>query len=169
MPTEKWPAPSQEAANRITSKYGEPDESTPSMLVWHGNGPWRRTVVLRDPIPHAFPKPHDDVVEQTVEYRVPPGKASEIAAFDGSVIVDRTAGRLSARCHDEEANFLALNLAHDIVTGMRTADEARRFYVEAMLSYRRGEEVPYMRGLLFEQQAGAADPDKRAIGDEGVA
>ncbi|MDQ3477432.1 MAG: hypothetical protein M3492_14190 [Actinomycetota bacterium] len=31
-----------------------------------------------------------------------------LAEFDGSVIVERTAGEVSARCHDEQANFLAL-------------------------------------------------------------
>jgi hypothetical protein len=33
------------------------------------------------------------------------------------VIVERTKGELSARCEGEEANFLAINLAHQIVTG----------------------------------------------------
>ncbi len=35
--------------------------------------------------------------------------AGGVAEFDGSVIVERTAGEVSARCHDEQANFLALN------------------------------------------------------------
>jgi hypothetical protein len=48
-----------------------------------------------------------------------------LAEFDGSVIAERTAGEVSARCHDEHANFLALNLMHDIVTGAKNVEEAR--------------------------------------------
>jgi hypothetical protein len=43
-------------------------------------------------------------------------KCSELVAFDGSVTDKRTQGLLSARCNNEEANFLALNLSHDIIT-----------------------------------------------------
>jgi hypothetical protein len=39
-----------------------------------------------------------------IDYRVPPEHFSPLAAFDGSVIVERTAGEVSARCHDEQAN-----------------------------------------------------------------
>ena len=42
------------------------------------------------------------------------------------VSVKRTAGDVSARCHDEEANSLPLNLMHDIVTGTKTPEEARK-------------------------------------------
>jgi hypothetical protein len=58
-------------------------------------------------------------VESVIDYRVPPEQFSALAAFDGSVIAERTAGEVSARCHDEQANFLALNLMHDIVTGAK--------------------------------------------------
>jgi hypothetical protein len=42
------------------------------------------------------------------------------------VIAERTAGEVSARCHDEQANLLALNLTNDVVTGAKTVAEARR-------------------------------------------
>jgi hypothetical protein len=32
---------------------------------------------------------------------------------------------VSAWCHDEEANFLALNLMHDIVAGAKDVEQAR--------------------------------------------
>lgn len=37
-------------------------------------------------------------------------ESREAAQIDGSVIVERSAGEVSARSHDEEANLLALNL-----------------------------------------------------------
>jgi hypothetical protein len=42
----------------------------------------------------------------------------ELAAYNGSVIAARTNGELGSGCDMEEANFLALNLVHGIVTGM---------------------------------------------------
>jgi hypothetical protein len=54
-----------------------------------------------------------------IDYRVPIKFFTLLAQFDGSVVAERTAGELSARCHDEEANNLALNLAHDIVVGQK--------------------------------------------------
>jgi hypothetical protein len=53
---------------------------------------------------------------------VPPDKFDELAEYDGSVIVERTKGEIAARCDLEGANFLALNLAHEIVTGKRSVD-----------------------------------------------
>jgi len=37
-------------------------------------------------------------------------QSREAAQIDDSVIVERAAGEVSARCHDEEANLRALNL-----------------------------------------------------------
>jgi hypothetical protein len=42
----------------------------------------------------------------------------ELAAYNGSVIAARTNSELGSGCEMEEANFLALNLVHSIVTGM---------------------------------------------------
>jgi len=61
---------------------------------------------------------------------------SALAHFDGSVTVSRSRGLLSARCHDEEANHLAVNLAHDIITGSKTVAQARQAYVDTMLAFR---------------------------------
>ncbi len=42
-------------------------------------------------------------MESVLDYRVAPDYFIPLAEFDGSVIVERTAGEVSARCHDEEA------------------------------------------------------------------
>ena len=67
----------------------------------------------------AKPAPHIDAVESVIDYQVPVEKFTALAEFDGSVVVERTAGEVSARCHDEQANFLALNLMNDIVKETR--------------------------------------------------
>lgn len=158
-----WPEKSLEVANATIAKYGQPHEATATMLVWHNNGPWKRTILSRDPVPHHFPKPHVDVLEQIIDYRVPPELFDELAAYDGSVMVERTKGEMSARCDKEEMNFLALNLAHDIVTGKRNVDEARRFYAETVMAFMNGERPAYTQGLQFAvPRSGTADPDRPA-------
>jgi len=164
-----WPEESREAAQLVIDKYGDPDEATPSQLVWYKRGEWKRIVASAAFYQHDFPVPHQDSVETFIDYRVPPAKFSELGAFDGSVVVERTAGEVSARCHDEEANRLALNLVHDIVTGAKTADEARAYYAKEFADYRRGLPTPYMDALRFHPPTGGtADPDERILSDEAL-
>lgn len=156
-----WPATPQQVARKTIEKYGPPAEATPTMLVWHNNGPWKRTIVYRDEIPHDFPKPHTDLLEQFIDYQVPLGKYDDLARYDGSVIAERTKGELSARCDKEEMNFLALNLAHDVATGRRTVEDARRFYAETAMATMKGDMPPYVQRLQFDpSRGGTADPDK---------
>lgn len=164
-----WPDESKEAAQLVIDAYGEPDEVTESQLVWHNPGPWKRIVATKAFFDHNFPAPHIDAVESVIDYRVPVGKFDDLAAFDGSVIVERTAGEVSARCHDEQANFLALNLMHDIVTGAKTVQEARDYYAKEFADYRRKKPTPYMEKLRFTPgDRSAADPDKRMLSDEDL-
>jgi hypothetical protein len=112
-----WPEESKEAAQLVIKQYGEPDKMTETRLTGHKPGPWKRIVTSKTFYLHNFPAPHTDSVESFIDYRVPVQKFTPLAEFDGSVIAERTAGEVSARCHDEQANFLALNLMDDIVTG----------------------------------------------------
>jgi hypothetical protein len=161
-----WPEESREAAKLVIDKYGEPKEVSDSFLVWHGVGPWKRIVASRAFWKHEFPAPHFDSVEAVLDYRVPLAAFTPLAEFDGSVVVERTAGEVSARCHDEEANNLALNLMHDLVTGSKTVDEARAYYAKEFLDYRRGRPTPYMDELRFAAGRETADPDERVLSDE---
>lgn len=81
------------------------------------------------------------------------------------MVVNRTRGELSARCHDEEANFLALNLAHDVIEGNRSVQEAREYYAHEFLAHRKKDPTPYMEELRFEPN-GRRDPDERMLWDE---
>ncbi|MBA2720112.1 MAG: hypothetical protein H0U52_12880 [Chloroflexi bacterium] len=163
-----WPEEAREAADLVVKAYGEPHESTESALTWSDVGPWKRVVAQRAFWPHAFPAPHTDSVETFVDYRVPPEMFTPLAQFDGSVMVERTSGEVSARCHDEQANSLALNLMHDIVTGQKTAGEARDYYAAEFLDARRKQPTPYMDKLNFTSASSSAvaDPDERVLSDE---
>lgn len=163
---ESWPEESREAAQLVIDTYGEPHETTDSLLVWHKTGPWKRIIATKEYYEHTFPAPHYDSVETVLDYRVPTEYFTRLAGFDGSVIVERTVGEVSARCHDEQANTLALNLMHDIVTGQKDVDEARVYYATEFLDARRKKPTPYMDKLHFEPGADTADPDVRLLSDE---
>ena len=162
--TQGWPAESRDAAQVVVKKYGEPDESCHSTLTWDRRGPWKRIVAHREQSAHNFPAPHVDLIECFIDFHVPPWKVSDLVRFDGSVVVYRTLGEISARCHDEEANFLAMNLAYDIITGKRSVDDARKYYAQEFLNHRRKASVPYMKGLKFEPQR-SEDPDEPILSD----
>lgn len=163
---ETWPEESREAASLVIDQYGEADEITDTQLIWHKPGPWKRIVASKAFYQHDFPAPHIDSVESFIDYRVPPDTFTPIAEFDGSVIVERTAGEDSARCHDEQANFLALNLMHDIVTGKKNVREAREYYAKEFADYRRKKPTPYMDELRFTPgDRSAADPDVHMLSD----
>ena len=160
-----WPEVSSKVAQTVMDKYGPPHEATPSFLIWFNNGPWKRTMLSRDPVPHDFPVPHPDLLEQIIDYQVPPDMFDELAQYDGSVIVERTKGEMSARCDAEAANFLALNLANDIVTGERSVEEARQFYGETMKAFKEeGQSDPYLEGFVFELPEGNTnDPGEQIV------
>ena len=114
-----------------------------------------------DAAPHNFPAQHSDWLEQTVSYRVPVAKFGELAAFDGSLLADRTRGELTARSDSEAANYVALNLADQIVAGKKTSEEARRIYAGLIRSGRKTAS-PYEQGLMFSRQTQARDADESA-------
>lgn len=157
-----WTGIQKETVYRLIHKYGLPDEASASRIIWYNNAPWKRTVVYRDAKLHNFPTPHPDYLEQTIDYRVPVSFFDQLAEFDGSLYIDRTAGEASAKCDQEAANFMALNLMHDIVTGRRTVEDARCFATEIEEGLRsRGQSSPYFEAFLFPRQWKTADPDVR--------
>lgn len=161
---EDWPETAKKAAQDMLEKYGAPAEATPSLLIWYNNGPWKRTVISKEEVDHDFPMPHKDVMEQVINYQVPPEKFDELAQYDGSVIVERTKGEMSARCDKEGANILALNLANDIVQGNKSVEEARQAYGEAIKAMMDGNPPETMQKLMFEVPSGdVGDPGETII------
>jgi len=150
-----WPKEPQASARRLVEYYGEPEEYSPSRLIWRNTRDgWKRTELARDEVPHDFPSHHTDFLEQFIDYKVPVDKYSTLAEFDGSVIAERTKGELSARCGGTSMNFVAINLAHDIVTGKRTVAEARQEYTRLYEAYKRGEKPPYTQSFQFSLPKG---------------
>ncbi len=160
---EHWPEAPQKAAEKILDHYGPPHEATPTKLFWYRTQPWSRMELTADEVVHNFPTPHTDYLTQYVDYPVPAAKATELVEFDGSVILDRTAGQIGARCDHEAYNTLTLNLAVEIIEGRRSVEDARRFYGETAAAYSIGRDALYAEGLLFTPPSRTADPDEAII------
>jgi len=158
-----WPQTPKTVATEMIAKYGQPAGITADRLIWLNKGPWREIIVYRKEVPHDFPKSHTDLLQQVVNYRVPADKYDELAAYDGSVIVERTKGTMAARCDREDANILALNLADDIVKGKKTVQEARQAYGEAIKALMRGEKPAITQSLQFSTMQNTNDLDVSII------
>ena len=154
-----WKPRPADLARQMIVKYGPPNEATPLRLVWHNNHPWKRTEVLNDEIPHHFPKPHSDIMTQTINFPIPVDRIDDLAAFDGSIIADRTRGELSVRGDNEQMNFLTANLANEILVGIRSVRDARKFFTEAVRQMKNSD---YTAGFLFT-------PSRLSQGDPGEA
>ncbi len=160
----QWPQAPRNVAEKTLEAYGPPNEATPTKLLWYRNGTWRRTVLTADELPHNFPTPHTDFLAQYIAYQVPAEAYGDLARFDGSVLLDRTAGEMGARCDLEAMNILTVNLAHEIITRRRTVEEARAFYAETAAAYHLGRPAPYAERLLFDLPEGdTADLDEKMI------
>lgn len=145
-----WSDASKMTVMDMKKKYGEPAEKTATMMVWNNTGQWKRTIIYAKEFKHDFPMAHTDVMEQWIDYNVPPEKVTELAHYDGSVVCNRTGGEISARCDKEGANFLAINLAHDIITGTKNVKSARDFYATTIKEMINGGKPAYMQKLQFD-------------------
>jgi hypothetical protein len=160
-----WPPLTVKVAVDLVRKYGVPTEHDGHRLSWYANGPWKRTTLLREEVRHNFPAPHEDILEQTVNYRVPPEKVADLTAYNGSIVVDRTRGELSAHCDSEAANILALNIANDIVRGERSVEQALAYHAQVVRGVTIGEPESYPVKLRFAtdpRSAQTADPAEEA-------
>ena len=159
--TKDWPIASQAATKRTIEKYGLPSIVSANQLIWYNTAPFKRTVVFKDEIKHSFPVEHSDVIQQVVDYRVPRDKLDELSQLDGSLLVDRTKGELSARNDKEEMNFLSLNLADKVVRGDMTVANARKEYEKSAIAFSTGTSTKLVTGLNFKMEGNTADPDWR--------
>lgn len=157
--TENWPQTSKAAIAALTAKYGLPTSMTEEMVVWSNTSPFKRSIVFKEEVTHQFPMQHSDVLLQTIDYRVPQDKVALLSKFDGSIIIDRTKGELSARNEKEELNILSLNLADKIVRGELSAEQARREYSKNADAFAAGTSSQLLTGLNFRTEGNTSDPD----------
>ncbi len=160
--TQNWNATARDAAKRMFDKYGAPQEVTANRIVWRDNRPWKSTTVVNQDVPHNFPVEHNDVLIQVLAIDVPAERFTELAQFDGSVTASRTNGELIASCDREENNFIALNLASDLINGKLSVPQARQRLTELASSVKNGQQPNYATDIRFSLPVSnrTGDPDR---------
>ena len=142
-----WPERPRGAARALIAKYGEPSRFDDNDLVWLKNGPWSKTVVYRK-APQG--RLHDkDILVQSIAYDVPEKKVAELRRFDSRIKFDKASGELSSSAENESLNYLALNLADEIVADKRSPDEARDLYRKTVTLTESGKSSAYADGFVF--------------------
>lgn len=154
----KWPEGARLTAREMISKYGEPNRFSEGALVWIDNGPWQKTVVYRNAWPHFLGRRDKDYLEQTIAYRVPVEKIEDLKRFDRRLEINESRGQLSSRSESEAMNFLALNLADEIVMDKRGVDDARDFMTKTESLTKSGKSSRYTKGFVFPHRAVPEDP-----------
>lgn len=154
-----WPEVPRDIARVMIAKYGEPERFTADDLVWRDNGAWRQSVVYRSTRPDFIETRDTDYLQQTISYQVPEDKIADLRLFDKSIQVDRAKAEISSWSQSEPMNYLALNLAEEIITGKRTVDDARDFYSKMQELSQSGKSSPYLNGLMFStEKSGLSEP-----------
>ena len=144
-----WPRRSRAVASFMIKKYDEPNSSDANSLVWYNNGQWRKTVVYRRPPRNVAGSRGDDILEQTISYDVPDDKIAALRSFDDRIKFDKGKGELSSRSENENYNYLALNLADEIVRGKRSPDEALDDYRRTIRLSESGKNSELLYGFSF--------------------
>jgi hypothetical protein len=155
-----WCTYSEAAAMRLIKEFGPPDKIEPNRLTWRDKGPWKKISIWDNAQCSAMigfktldydhsPTVGPDIMEQTLFYTVPRDKRKELAEFSDKLAVSRDGKKLSVRGNSEALDFLALNLADQIVRGSRSPEDARSFYGRICQLSQAGKSSPYTQGLLF--------------------
>lgn len=163
----QWPEESQKATDFMIKKYGLPSGVTDEMLVWNEVKPFKRSIIYKEAITHKFPMEHKDVLEHFIDYKAPnAAQVAQVWDFDGSVILERTKGEMSARCDKEAANILALNLADQVIKGERSVEEAQMEYGRQIKAMKGGNPQKLTQKLVFSPASQAAGDPGEPIMDE---
>ena len=152
-----WPEIARLTARALIGKYGPPDSYGPNALVWRRNGPWNKTVLYGRATTYPRFDKDQEILKQVIGYRVPEEKEEELLLFDPRLVINRASGELSFQSARESTNFLALNLADEIVRGRRSVAQARRFFLYAEDLRLSGKSSKYEDGFLFRVRLSSLD------------
>ncbi|MDD5303915.1 MAG: hypothetical protein PHS14_12515 [Elusimicrobia bacterium] len=139
----QWPSGSKMVAEAMIEKYGPPSKVDAVKMSWNDNGAWKKTTVYR------IPSAGQDVLEQTIGYDVPSNKRADLSKLDLALKVNPADKEMSVTSESEETNFLAMNLADEVIQEKRSPEDAREFYLTTVKLSQSGKSSPYTRSLLF--------------------
>ena len=152
-----WPESTRRLGAQLFTKYGAPGEVTARQVTWLDKAPWKRVTLYKEGAQHNFASPHKDVLEQVVTYKVPLDKLALLVQFNRSLVPNLTRGELASFADSEEINFLALNVADDIVRGERDVEAARTYYAQIVRAKMIKEPERDLQKLEFTPGKSAAE------------
>ncbi|MCR4294158.1 MAG: hypothetical protein NUW21_01385 [Elusimicrobia bacterium] len=137
-----WYDSPRREAERLIELYGPPDDVAPALATWREREPFKRIAVHGDS--------PDTYLEHVIGYRAPPEALEALSRFGHGVRFNPENEELSARSNLDSLNYLALNLADEVVKGERTPEDADAFYVRTARFATFGKSAAYMERLRFE-------------------
>jgi hypothetical protein len=143
-----WSNYSRVTADFLIERYGPPDRVSASRLVWDGAGPWR-TVAVWDEPGYLDRAGGPSNMEQTVGMRVADDKRLALGVFGDVLKVSKDGDELTARCGSEPLDFLAINLAHEVIAGSMSPENAALAFVRTAELSQSGKSSPLMQGFVF--------------------
>jgi hypothetical protein len=155
--TTGWPESSVAAAKEMVEKYGDPQETTSDSLIWRNVAPFKEIIVHKEVYSHRFPLLHQNALEHVVDYKAPVGKIDDVWRYNGSIVLNQTQGEMSSYAENEAMNILALNLAHQVMSGRMSSDAARVTFGKETMNYLNGNKTAYTQVLNFGSQFNTAD------------
>lgn len=135
--------------NAMVERYGPPKWVEPDRVVWENAGVWRRITVW-DRVEEQRKQTAPDNIEQAFTYPVPADMRRTVESFGPLIEVSEDASSLSVRSADEKFNFLAVNLADEIIRGVKTPEEAKAAYIRTVRLTHAGKTSPYTQSLQFQ-------------------
>lgn len=139
--TQNWSEASRLTAERLIDKYGPPDAIAAGALAWKGARPFKRIVLWDEPLGPGL--------EETVPYGVPQDRRKDLEALGGLVWASPDGMELTAQSDAESSNFLALNIADDILRGRTSPSRGRQAFDRTLSLSASGKSSRYMEGLMF--------------------
>ncbi len=152
----RWSTPSAAVGRKLLDQYGLPDDVTINQLTWDRRNGWKRIVVWnRAPIYRSTADLA--VMKHTVAYRLDLKQTAQLLAFNENLEIDLSRGELSSRTGQEGLNYLTVNLADEIVRGLKTVPQAQAAYSRIVALTAAGKSSPYTERLLFATNGSVND------------
>src|SRR6185436_7083073 len=122
------------------------DQLQDDSLTWLGRGPGKRTTGHRDDVSQDLPGDDWNLLEQSAAYPVGTKAMEALKQLRVGVGVAPEGGEIIAISESEETNFLAVNVAADLLKGERFLDDARDFYYRQRDLWNAGKSTRYLEG-----------------------
>jgi len=133
---EEWEHKDAKAyVKELIEKYGEPDVTSDSMILWEDGriSDFDKVYVRDESIEHDFPKPHRDFVYSTMTINIPEDLMEAVAKASESIIVDQLKNEVTARCGNIIANAITLGFVQKLVDGKIDPENAKEEYKKYIL------------------------------------